>query len=105
MPTQRGSVQRRSRRPSGGGGSRRRSRENDRGATSADGDAGWSVDVWAARRDRGDPSPARTWQYRLGMRPWDVYVAQILQFQAQLQDVGGDSSGLQRASFVGHLLG
>ena len=71
----------------------------------SDGDDGWSVDVWAARRDRGDPPPTRTWQSRLGMRPWDVYVAQILQFQAHLQDVGGDSSGLQRASFVGYLLG
>jgi hypothetical protein len=44
----------------------------------------WQVDVWAARRDRGDPPPARDWQWRLGMRPWSVFVAQILQFQDAL---------------------
>ncbi|WP_412543362.1 hypothetical protein R8Z50_13045 [Longispora sp. K20-0274] len=47
------------------------------------GDA-WVVDVWAARRDVGDPPPRRAWQSRLGMRPWDVFVAQVLQFQDQL---------------------
>jgi hypothetical protein len=41
----------------------------------------WQVDVWAARRDRGDPPPMHGWQWRLGMRPWPVFVAQILQFQ------------------------
>ncbi|MCW2622763.1 MAG: hypothetical protein JWL64_2365, partial [Frankiales bacterium] len=41
----------------------------------------WQVDVWAVRRDRGDPPPTRLWQWRLGMRPWDVFVAQVLQFQ------------------------
>ncbi|MGR6320744.1 hypothetical protein Q2K19_22075 [Micromonospora soli] len=44
------------------------------------------VDTWIARRDRGAAPPERAWRWRLGMRPWDVYVAQILQFQDQLAD-------------------
>ncbi|MEV8098540.1 hypothetical protein [Kitasatospora sp. NPDC085879] len=44
----------------------------------------WIVDAWSARREVGAPPPERWWQGRLGMRPWNVYVAQILQFQAQL---------------------
>ncbi|MFB7666128.1 hypothetical protein ACFC1R_19600 [Kitasatospora sp. NPDC056138] len=47
---------------------------------------GWEVDVWAARRDRGGPPPQRYWQGRLGMRPWDVFTAQVLQFQELLAD-------------------
>lgn len=46
-------------------------------------DSGWVVDVWIARRDLGDPAPRRAWQWRLAMRPWDVFIAQVLQFQAQ----------------------
>ncbi|MCJ0874245.1 hypothetical protein [Streptomyces sp. AP-93] len=49
----------------------------------------WETDTWTARRDRGAPPPERYWQMRLGMRPWDVFMAQILQFQAQLADVTG----------------
>jgi hypothetical protein len=46
----------------------------------------WLVDLWIARRDLGDPAPRRAWQSRLAMRPWDVFIAQVLQFQAQLTD-------------------
>jgi hypothetical protein len=46
----------------------------------------WVIDVWIARRDIGDPAPRRAWQSRLAMRPWDVFIAQVLQFQAQLKD-------------------
>ncbi|MGE7436067.1 hypothetical protein [Kitasatospora sp. NPDC001175] len=35
----------------------------------------WEVDIWAARRERGAPPPQRYWQGRLGMRPWDVFIA------------------------------
>jgi hypothetical protein len=48
-------------------------------------DSGWVVDVWIARRDIGDPAPRRAWQSRLAMRPWDVFIAQVLQFQAQFK--------------------
>ncbi|MGA5818149.1 hypothetical protein ACPC54_09850 [Kitasatospora sp. NPDC094028] len=43
----------------------------------------WVVDVWTARREVGAPPPERWWQGRLGMRPWNAYTAQVLQFQAQ----------------------
>jgi hypothetical protein len=46
----------------------------------------WVVDTWIARRDRIDTPPRRAWEGRLGMRPWDVFVAQVLQFQVQLAE-------------------
>jgi hypothetical protein len=52
----------------------------------------WQVDVWAVRRDRGASPPAREWQWRLAMRPWEVFVAQILQFQAMLDYPEGVST-------------
>ncbi len=47
----------------------------------------WVLDMWTARRDRGDPPPRRAWQGRLVMRPSDVFVAEILQFQVQLAEL------------------
>jgi hypothetical protein len=49
--------------------------------------ASWLVDLWIARRDLGDPAPRRAWQSKLAMRPWDVFIAQVLQFQAQLTEL------------------
>jgi hypothetical protein len=46
----------------------------------------WVVDTWIARRDRIDTPPRRAWEGRLGLRPWDVFVAQVLQFQVQLAE-------------------
>jgi hypothetical protein len=51
-----------------------------------DGDV-WQLDVWTARRDLGDPTPAVAWQWRLGWRPRSVFMAQVLQFQAELAKV------------------
>jgi|tagenome__1003787_1003787.scaffolds.fasta_scaffold20973985_2 hypothetical protein len=51
----------------------------------------WQLDVWGARRDRGASPPTRLWQWRLGMRPWDVFVAQLLQFQDMLGYTSGPS--------------
>lgn len=45
------------------------------------------LDVWTARRERIDTSSKRYWQWRMRMRPWDVFLAQILQFQCQLRGV------------------
>jgi hypothetical protein len=45
------------------------------------------LDEWIARRERIDAPPRRYWQWRMRMRPWDVYLAQILQFQCQLHDL------------------
>jgi hypothetical protein len=45
---------------------------------------GWVTDTWTARRDRIQTPPDTTWRGRLGMRPWAVFIAQVLQFQVQL---------------------
>lgn len=46
----------------------------------------WVLDVWTARRDLMT-APARVgWEGHLGWRPWHVFLAQVLQFQAQLVD-------------------
>jgi hypothetical protein len=47
---------------------------------------GHQLDLWTARRDRAGAPPVDYWQWRLGMRPWQVFVAQILQFQAMLAE-------------------
>jgi hypothetical protein len=49
-----------------------------------DSSAEWQVDMWVARRDRLDTPPMDMWHYRLGGRPRAVFLAQVLQFQAQL---------------------
>jgi hypothetical protein len=53
------------------------------------------LDAWIARRERIDTPARRYWQWRMAMRPWDVFLAQILQFQCQLRDVfaGGGTTG------------
>ena len=45
------------------------------------------LDAWTARRERIDAPAKRYWQWRMAMRPWDVFLAQILQFQCQLSDL------------------
>lgn len=45
------------------------------------------LDAWTARRERIDTQAKRYWQWRMAMRPWDVFLAQILQFQCQLHDL------------------
>lgn len=62
------------------------------------------LDVWAARRDRGAPPPVREWQWRLGLRPWDVFVAQILQFQSTLADYLRRSPAVDTADRLAQLL-
>lgn len=44
------------------------------------------LDAWTARREHIDGPPKRHWQWRMMMRPWDVFMAQVLQFQCQLRD-------------------
>ncbi len=44
------------------------------------------LDLWTARRERGETHPVRYWRNRLAMRPLDVFLAQVLQFQCQLRD-------------------
>ena len=45
------------------------------------------VDEWTSRRERIETTPQRYWAGHMAMRPWDVLLAQILQFQCQLRDV------------------
>jgi hypothetical protein len=42
------------------------------------------LDAWIARRERMETPPRRYWAGRLAMRPWNVFLAQVLQFQCQL---------------------
>jgi hypothetical protein len=49
----------------------------------------WVLDVWIGRRDLIATPPRDAWEWRLGLRPWAVFVAQVLQFQAQLADIPG----------------
>jgi hypothetical protein len=44
----------------------------------------WVLDVWTLRRERIDPPPRRVRQAQFGLRPWDVFIAQVLQFQDML---------------------
>jgi hypothetical protein len=45
------------------------------------------LDAWTVRRERIDAPAKRYWQWKMRMRPWDVFLAQILQFQCQLADL------------------
>ncbi len=42
------------------------------------------LDAWTVRRERIDAPAKRYWQWKMRMRPWDVFLAQVLQFQCQL---------------------
>lgn len=42
------------------------------------------IDAWSGRRERMDTQARGYWQGRMAMRPWNVFVAQVLQFQCQL---------------------
>jgi hypothetical protein len=56
------------------------------------GDNKWQLDMWTARRDVGEPTPMSAWQWRLAWRPRNVFIAQILQFQAHLASAGSLSA-------------
>ncbi|WP_170246727.1 hypothetical protein, partial [Nonomuraea zeae] len=47
---------------------------------------GWVLDTWTVRRERVDPPARRGWESRLGLRPWNVFLAQLLQFEDMLSD-------------------
>ena len=56
------------------------------------------LDQWTARRERMQAPSQRYWAGRMELRPWPVFLAQVLQFQCQLagillappQEDGGD---------------
>ncbi|MEV1319945.1 hypothetical protein AB0J14_28140 [Micromonospora arborensis] len=45
------------------------------------------LDGWTARRERMTAPPRSYWDGRLELRPWPVFLAQVLQFQCQLADL------------------
>ncbi len=45
------------------------------------------LDPWIVRRERMDAPSRRYWQWTMRMRPWNVFFAQMLQFQCQLADL------------------
>lgn len=49
------------------------------------------IDAWSGRRERMEAQARGYWQGRMAMRPWNVFLAQILQFQCQLSGVFSDS--------------
>src|SRR5262249_51965268 len=53
------------------------------------------LDPWIVRRERMDAPSRRYWQWTMRMRPWNVFLAQMLQFQCQLADLlaGGSPPG------------
>jgi hypothetical protein len=49
------------------------------------------LDEWAARRERIETSAQRYWAGGMAMRPWNVFLAQVLQFQCQLSELFGQA--------------
>ncbi len=45
------------------------------------------LDAWTVRRERIETPPRRYWAWRFSMRPLDVFLAQVLQFQCQLRGI------------------
>jgi hypothetical protein len=51
------------------------------------------IDAWSGRRERMDTQARGYWQGRMAMRPWNVFVAQVLQFQCQLAGLFDGTGG------------
>jgi hypothetical protein len=45
------------------------------------------LDPWIVRRERIDVPPSRYWAGVMGLRPWNVFLAQVLQFQCHLREI------------------
>ncbi|MGH8931500.1 MAG: hypothetical protein ACRDZO_12955, partial [Egibacteraceae bacterium] len=45
------------------------------------------LDQWTARRERIETPPRMYWAGRMELRPWPVFLAQVLQFQCQLAGI------------------
>lgn len=45
------------------------------------------LDAWTARREHIETPARRYWAWRFSMRPWDVFLAQVLQYQCQLHEI------------------
>ena len=49
------------------------------------GDTTLFLDAWTARREQMEAPARHYWAWRMAMRPWSVFLAQVLQFQCQLR--------------------
>jgi hypothetical protein len=63
------------------------------GVVARSGDSTIFLDAWTARRERMDAPPRQYWAWRMAMRPWNVFLAQVLQFQCQLSDLFSNGDG------------
>jgi len=48
------------------------------------------LDAWTVRRERMESPPRHYWASVMAMRPWQVFLAQVLQFQCQLNKCLGE---------------
>lgn len=62
-------------------------------------DGNFVLDTWTARREVSGPPGVVRWAGHLAMRPWSVFMAQVLQFQDQLR-----GSGIQPGTITKELL-
>ncbi|MCP3688974.1 MAG: hypothetical protein GY784_11210, partial [Gammaproteobacteria bacterium] len=51
------------------------------------------IDAWTVRRERMESPPRHYWASVMAMRPWQVFLAQVLQFQCQLSKCIGGGGG------------
>ncbi len=59
--------------------------------------SGYSLQVWTARRLVDGPAAHATWRTRLAMRPWSVFLAQVLQFECEILDAVGSTQAPEGA--------
>lgn len=57
------------------------------GLLSVRGEAIGFLDAWSARRERIEMQPKRHWALQLRMRPYALFLAEVLQFQCQLSEI------------------
>jgi hypothetical protein len=62
------------------------------------------LDEWTARRERIESPPRAYWAGRMELRPWPVFLAQILQFQCQLADLGQPAPASTRVLLDGGIV-
>jgi hypothetical protein len=60
----------------------------------------YDLDVWAARRLVDGTLANATWRDRLAMRPWSVFLAQVLEFEAEITGVTLEGSPKESAADV-----
>jgi len=51
------------------------------------------LDAWTVRRERMESPPRHYWASIMAMRPWQVFLAQVLQFQCQLSRCLSEGGG------------